>query len=128
MIYPELSYKICGMCYEAHNQLGRLLNEKQYGDALETLLKESRIPFKREYPIELEFKNRKLGGISYADFLIDNKIILELKTRHYLTKDDYYQLKRYLQTTGLKLGILINFRERRLKPKRVINSNAKEQN
>lgn len=116
------------MCYEAHNQLGRLLNEKQYGDALETLLKESRIPFKREYPIELEFKNRKLGGISYADFLIDNKIILELKTRHYLTKDDYYQLKRYLQTTGLKLGILINFRERRLKPKRVINSNAKEQN
>ena len=56
------------------------------------------------------------------DFIIDGKIILEFKTVDYLTKNDYNQLKRYLITLNLKLGIIINFRQRRLAPKRVLNS------
>lgn len=124
IIYPELSYKIYGICFEAHNKLGRLLNEKQYGDAIATLLKEAEIPFIREYPIELEFKNIKIGGTNRVDFFIDGKIILEIKAKHYFTRDDYHQLKRYLQTAHCKLGILVNFREHKLRPKRVLNSSA----
>jgi hypothetical protein len=48
LIYPDLSYKICGLCFHAHNKLGRYRNEKQYGDLLEKLFKENNFNFERE--------------------------------------------------------------------------------
>ncbi|OGM99868.1 MAG: hypothetical protein A2736_02405 [Candidatus Yanofskybacteria bacterium RIFCSPHIGHO2_01_FULL_41_27] len=57
------------------------------------------------------------------DFLVDNKIVLEIKSKSILEKKDYYQLKKYLETKKLKLGLLVNFRDKYLKPKRVLNSN-----
>ena len=112
LIFPELSYLICGICFGAHNQLGRYAREKQYGDLLETKLKETKVPHKREFKIE------KTGNI--VDFLIDDKIILEIKTKPLILKEDYYQAQRYLQASGIKLALLVNFRNRYLKPIRVI--------
>lgn len=57
-----------------------------------------------------------------VDFLIDGKVIVELKAKRCITRDDYYQVQRYLRGADLRLGLLVNFRDRYLKPKRVLNS------
>lgn len=112
LFYPELSYTITGICFEIHNTLGRFSREKQYGDAIEDKLKDIQIPYQREHQIDAQ------GNI--ADFIIDNKILLELKAKRIVTRDDYYQTQRYLQSSGLKLGLIVNFHRQYLVPKRVL--------
>ncbi len=113
IIFPELSYLINGICFNTHNELGRFAREKQYANKVETLFKDKKINYKREYRIG------NSGNI--ADFLVDNKIILELKAQRIITKDNYFQVQRYLQSSNIKLGILVNFRNKYLIPRRVIN-------
>jgi GxxExxY protein len=112
VVYAKLSFIIVGVCFDVHNQLGRYCREKQYGDLVEEILTERGIPFLREVVIN------NTGNI--VDYIVDGKIILELKTKRVLLKSDYYQMQRYLQATGLKLGILVNFRNEYLSPKRVL--------
>jgi GxxExxY protein len=112
VIYPELSYKITGICFNVHNELGRYAREKQYADKIEKQLKGEGVFYKRELIIG--------DSNNILDFLIEDKIILELKAKRLLTKEDYYQLQRYLQESGIKLGMLVNFRNRYIKPVRII--------
>ncbi len=112
LIYPELSYKVVGLCFSVHNELGSYQREKQYGDAIEKCLQEAKIPYKRELSIG------NTGNI--IDFLIENKIIVELKAKRIFTKEDYYQTQRYLQESKIRLALLINFRSKYLKPVRVV--------
>lgn len=121
VIYPELSYKICGLCFNIHNQLGRYRNEKQYADALEDLLKENSISYLREFVFPCSFAGEK-SRKNIADFVIEGKIVVELKTRDIVLKEDYFQVQRYLVSSDKKLGILFNFRQKYLRPKRIINS------
>jgi GxxExxY protein len=121
IVHKELSYKLTGLLFTTHKELGRFRNEKQYADYFETLLKNNEIKYSREYRInEDTIDNKKIRCV--IDFLIDDKIILELKVVSFLTKDDYYQVQRYLTSLGLHLGILANFRQYRLAPKRILNS------
>lgn len=119
LIYPELSYKICGFCFYVHNQLGRYRNEKQYADALEKILKESNVKFDREAKLppsfEGEARNRNI-----PDFIIEDKIIVDLKAKPIISKEDYFQMRRYLISYNRKLGLIINFRQKYLHPKRIL--------
>jgi len=112
LIYPKLSYTVVGICFTVHNELGNFAKEKQYNNLIEKQLIESRIPYKRELNIG------DSGNI--IDFLIDEKIILEIKAKRIITKNDYFQIQRYLQESQIKLGILINFRDKYIKPHRVV--------
>jgi GxxExxY protein len=123
LIYPELSYKINGILYEVHNRYGRFLNEKQYGDAVEKLLSENNIKYEREKKLP-KFFDGENERRNMVDFLIEDKILLELKDKRIINREDYYQVRRYLESLNLKLGILVNFRERYLKSRRILNSKA----
>jgi GxxExxY protein len=123
VLHPELSYKICGLCYKIHNELDRFCNEKQYADALDNLLKLENIKYEREIPLPPSFKGENERR-NIPDFIIENTIIVDLKAKRIITKDDYYQMKRYLNAFKKELGLIINFREYYLKPKRVLNSNS----
>ena len=118
--HKELSYKIVGLLFNTHKELGRFKNEKQYGDYFEDLLKKENINHVREYRFKGN-QNKKDKVRCICDFIIENKIVLEFKTKNFITKEDYYQTKRYLVTLNLQLGIIVNFRQHRLAPKRVLN-------
>ena len=113
ILYANLSYVLTGICFDAHNSIGRYAKEKTYSDFIEDALSFKNIPFEREYFISST--NEK------ADFMIQDSIILEIKAKELTLKEDYYQLQRYLHSCNKKLGLLINFRNRYLKPIRVIN-------
>lgn len=125
IIYKELSYKLFGICIEVHKILGRFCRERQICDLIEILLKRDGYNFEREKDLSHYLEDQKIGG-NRVDFFIENKILFDAKMKDYLTKDDYFQMKRYLEATNLKLGILVNFREKRIRMKRVLNPKAKE--
>jgi len=120
IIYPGLSYVICGLCFKIHNELGRYKNEKQYADKLEELLKENNIKYVREKALPKSFKGEK-DRRNIPDFVIENKIAIELKARRVIIKEDYFQMKRYLSSSNKRLGIIVNFRQKYLTPKRILN-------
>lgn len=92
--------------------MGRFCREKQYCDRIEELLKEKGLRYKRELAD---------GSGNRFDFVIEDKIVLEIKAKSTLNKDDYFQIKRYLELNNIELGLLVNFRYTFLKPKRIIN-------
>lgn len=112
LIYPELSYEIMGLCFNVHNEFGRFSREKQYGDGLEKMFIERGLNYKREVRIG------ESGNI--IDFIINDKIALELKAKPFLIKADYDQVQKYLQSSGLKLGLLVNFRGKHVQSRRII--------
>jgi len=103
-----------------HNKLGNKYQEKHYQRAIEIKLKELGLSYKREQRVDVKFDNDKLGEF-LLDFVIDDKIILELKTIWRITQDDVKQVLRYLEATKLKLAIIANFKHQRLEYRRVLN-------
>lgn len=118
VIYPELSYAINGVLFEVKKELGQFAREKQYGDMIEKKLKEKNIPYRREVTIG--------NTRNIIDFIIDNKIVLELKATRFVLKDHYRQIQNYLQHAKVKLGLLVNFREKYMKPTRIIRIDSEQ--
>ena len=125
LIYKDLSYDITGLLFETHNELGIYCNEKQFGDLFEKKLKSRCIKYEREKIIPISFEGEKFNR-NRVDFIIEDKIIIELKCKRGIERKDYYQVRRYLKAFNKKLGIIVNIRDRFLKPKRVLNSEFKE--
>lgn len=123
VIYPKLSYEIIGILFEVHTDLGNRYQEKYYQRAVEVKLKKRKISFSKELAVNLTIDNVIIGKY-FLDFLIEDKIILELKAKPIVTKNDYKQIKAYLGSKKIKLGILANFYKESLEYKRVLNSYA----
>jgi GxxExxY protein len=120
ILHKNLSYRLTGLLFKTHKDLGHYRNEKQYADYFEKLLKDQEIKFAREYSfLDQQYGQNKIRCI--CDFIIEDKIILEFKAKNFITKEDYYQTRRYLVTLNLELAIIVNFRQVRLAPKRVLN-------
>lgn len=126
LLHHELTYKINGICFKVHRELGRFCRERQYCDAIEKLLKEAGIEYKREYELVKLVSSSPAGN--RVDFLIENIIILDIKAKKFITKEDYIQMIRYLEAANIELGIIINFRHTYLKPKRILNSKLNPDN
>jgi len=121
VVYPKTSYKIVGVMFRVHNELGRFCNERQYADAMEKEFKLANIQYEREKELSESFVGERKGR-NIADFIIENKIAIEIKAKRFMSREEYYQVRRYLKSGDLKLGILVNFRETYLRPKRILNS------
>ena len=126
LLYKELSYKIRGILFEVHNELGQFRNEKQYGDAFEDRLKQAGIQFEREKVLPTSFSGEKPGR-NRIDFIINKEIVVELKHVPAISRDDYMQCQRYLSSLKLELALLVNFRTRYLTIKRVLNHEIHKQ-
>lgn len=123
LLYPELSYQIIGILFEVYNQLGPGYHEKYYQRAIAKELENNKIPFAQQVFIPLKFRKEVIGR-QYLDFLIEEKIVLEIKKGDRFSKRHIEQIFNYLKATGLKLGILANFGSKSLKFKRIINLNS----
>ena len=120
IIYKEESFKIIGLCMEAHNNLGKGFLEIVYKDALEYELRKNNIPFEREKEYTVKYKDIILPHKFYADFVVYDKIILEVKGMAGIADEHIAQTINYLKVAGLKLGLIVNFGELSLQYKRVV--------
>ena len=108
-IYQELSSKVLGIAMQLHREMGCGFKEKVYQDAFEVLLKENGIPYEREKHIDLVFHGVKLEHDFVYDFLIDDKIGVELKAVSEIYGEFEAQIINYLHVSNHKLGLLLNF-------------------
>ena len=120
LIYPKLSYQLIGLVFEIYNELGYGYKEKYYQMAYEKLLISNKIKYQKEVPVNINFKGEKLATV-FLDFLVDDKIIIELKSKDRFGKNNIEQVYNYLKANGKKLGILINFTREGVKYKRIVN-------
>lgn len=121
IVQKELSYKIVGILFSVHNQLGNRYQEKYYQRAIEEALRENNLKFKKELMVDLKYNNKKIGKY-FLDFLIENSIVLEIKTVDKFNPKDFKQVLAYLIANNIQLAILANFRSNRLTYKRILNS------
>ena len=120
LLYPELSYLIIGCAFDVYNSLGSGYHEKYYQRALIEAFTEKGITFQTEISFPLRYKERIIGR-KRLDFLIDSKVVVELKKGNAFSKTHIDQVLEYLQTQHIKLGILINFSSQGVVFKRIIN-------
>ena len=108
IVYKEISYKIVGLAMEVHSKLGFGFLEKVYENALMILFEKNEVPAKQQAPVKVYFKGRIVGDY-YADILVDDKIILDLKSADKIIDTHRAQVLNYLRATGLRLAIILNF-------------------
>ena len=120
IVLKEESYLLVGICMEVHRELGMGFKEVIYKDAIALELKTKKIPFKREREFKIEYKGVILPHKYYADFVIDDSIILEVKSASFIVNNFVAQTINYLKASGLKLGIIANFGEKSLTYKRIV--------
>ncbi|GAH59899.1 unnamed protein product, partial [marine sediment metagenome] len=103
LIHPELSYQVVGALFEVHNNLGSGHHEKYYQRALAKELNKRGLAFQEQVHTPLNFKDSNIGRY-YIDFLVENKIVLEIKKGDRFSKQHINQTLTYLKTKNLKLG------------------------
>jgi len=121
IIYPELSYRINGVLFDVFKEVGPGLQEKYYQRAIAQGLQERSIQFQEQVSIPLAYKGKSIGRY-FLDFLIEGKIILELKRGDYFQKHTLQQIVAYLQSTNKQLGLIANFTTNGVRVKRILNS------
>ena len=120
IIHKEESYQIIGICMEVHNNLGVGFSEIVYKDALELEFKNAKIEYSREKEYTVNYKGIILSHKFYADFVIFDKIILEVKGKNKIADEDIAQCINYLKVSENNLALLVNFGEPKLNYKRIV--------
>ena len=120
LIYPELSYKIVGILFDVYNELSGGYQEKYYQRAVSKRFKRENIKFQEQISVPLKFDKEKIGQY-FLDFLIEKKIILEIKISPRFYLRDIRQVLGYLKAANLQLAILASFSRNGLIFKRVVN-------
>ncbi|MCX5750341.1 MAG: GxxExxY protein [Candidatus Saganbacteria bacterium] len=119
IVYPELSYQIVGILFKVFKSLGAGLQEKYYQKAIKLQFIKEGIAFLEQVRIDLDIEGQNVGRY-YLDFVVDHKIVLEIKVKPSFCKADFLQVLRYLGKSGLELGILARFGRDGVEIKRIL--------
>jgi GxxExxY protein len=119
IIHKQLSYKLIGILYDIYNNLGAGYQEKYYQKAIKLVLDNEKIPYLEQVRADLDIRGINIGRY-YIDFVVDHKIVLEIKNSTNFSRRDIRQVIGYLRKSGLDLGILVTFAPGGLKFKRVL--------
>lgn len=120
LLFKEECYKIIGLSMKVHTKLGKGFKEVVYKDALEVEFRNNQILYEREKPFKIQYEDIILPHRFDADFLVYNSIILEIKAAWIIHPGNFRQTLNYLKASQIKLGILINFGEDKLKFQRIV--------
>lgn len=120
MKYEKLTENILAAAFEVSNELGNGFLESVYERALLLALKEKGIFAESQMPLKVVFRNQLVGEF-FADIVVENKIILELKAVKAIAPEHIAQVLNYLKATGLAVGFLLNFGNNRLEYRRFNN-------
>ena len=120
LLYENETYKIIGAAIEVHKNLGMGFLEAVYQEAIEKEFNLQSIPYQREVPFSIYYKNELLNKMYIADFVCFNKIIVELKAVQKLTGEHQAQVINYLKASRFEVGLLLNFGSKSLEYKRII--------
>lgn len=121
IIYPEESYKIMSIAFKVFNKIGFGMSEKYYQEAFVKELESEKISYEREKLIRLKYDNQDIGRY-FLDFVVDGRIVIELKVRPRFGYVHIKQALGYLKSGNYKLAILIYFTNDGVKYKRVLNA------
>jgi GxxExxY protein len=121
LIYADLTYQIRGAMFSVYNELGFGHKEQVYQKALVAEFGSLNINYKREVPLKVLYKGEKVGNYR-PDFLVGDKVVLEIKAVEFMPKIFETQLLNYLKATDYHLGLLVNFGASKLHIKRLINT------
>jgi len=124
LVYPELSYKIIGVAFKVFNALQYGHRENYYQKAIELELAKQRIKYEKQKLVSLNYDGYKIGRY-YLDFIIDDKIVVELKVLSSYRYKNIRQVLEYLLETNKKLAILIYFTKEGVRYRRIINPKVK---
>ena len=116
----EETFKIIGICMEVHRNLGPGLLEVVYKDALEIEFKANYIPFEREKEFSIEYKGVILPHKFYADFIVNEDIVLEVKAVKEFSGEHTAQVLNYMKLSESEIGLLVNFQNKSLQHKRLV--------
>lgn len=120
VLFPELSYQLVGCAFDIYNELGYGLPEKTYQKAYAASLEKLNLPYEKEKLVHLTYAGAIIGNL-FLDFMVDNKVVVELKVRPRLGYSHIRQVMNYLKSGGYKLAILIYFTKDGVQYRRVLN-------
>ncbi len=126
LLYPDLSYELRGIFFKIRNVYGPGQKENIYQNLLKEDLKEKGIDFKREKSIVIYSPNKRKVGVYRPDFVIEDKLIIEIKSSRFTTRIDEKQLYYYLRNSKYEVGFLVNFSMPKLYIKRIIYTNDRK--
>lgn len=116
------TYKIIGILFEVHKNLGKGFSEIVYKDALEFEFQQNNVLYQREKEFSVNYKDTILKHKFYADFVVYNEIILEIKTVDCFNNSHYNQCLNYLKVSDNELALLVNFNSISLEYKRIVRT------
>ena len=108
MAFDEITDRVIACCFRVHKALGPGFLEKVYENALMVELEKHGIQVRQQIPIAVKYEDRVVGEY-FADILVEERVICELKANESLAKEHEVQLVNYLTATGLDIGLLVNF-------------------
>ena len=108
LIHKEITDKILKSFYTVYDELGYGFLEKIYENALLLELSDAGLKCERQKPIKVYYKEQLIGEY-FADIVVENKVILEIKAAESIAKEHEYQLINYLKATNVEIGLVLNF-------------------